>query len=655
MHSAHPHSSEPDRSPTTHRRLNLGVLAHVDAGKTSLTEALLHAGGALAHTGRVDDGTTTTDTLALEHRRGITIRTAVAGFTVGEVEVNLIDTPGHPDFIAEVDRSLVVLDAAILVVSAVEGVQAQTIVLYRALRRLGIPIMFFVNKIDRSGADPDRVVHTIKRRLTDQVIVLGAVDHPGTPAADFVPFSMSDPTLAQELTAAIADHEPTVLRAWVEDGTVLDAASFSAHLRTLSRRSSVQPLSMGSAITGAGIDGLIKAVTSLFPITPPSPAAPMSGQVFKIERSPSGRICYIRLRTGTIMVRDHLTVGGAEVGRVTALEVCEPEGFLRRDRAAAGQVIRIHGCHARLGDQLGTVAADAPRLHFSPPAWETTVTTRDPDQGEELHRALTEIADFDPLIRVRPDDTPGALRISIYGEVQQQVIADTLELDFGIEVDFRSTTIVCVERPLGTGHAVRRMSEPDQLLPYTLGVDVAANRPGAGVVLNVDVPRTSLPLHIYSTVEAFHDALLEYAERPLASGPHGWQVVDVVITVTESAYAPPNPPPAAVRNTVEIVVAEAMRRAGTLVCEPIEAFRLEAPADSLAAVLGLLTRHRAEPGTPEISRSLAVLTGMIPTAELDAVRRGLHNAAHGEGVLESQLDHYVPAAGRHPDHLRTGR
>src|SRR5438874_12253123 len=138
------------------RTLSLGILAHVDAGQTTLTERLLYAAGVIGEIGSVDDGSTQTDSLALERQRGITIKSAVVSFVVGDVTVNLIDTPGHPDFIAEVERVLSVLDGAVLVVSAVEGVQPQTRVLMRTLRRLGIPTLIFVNKIDRLGADPDR-------------------------------------------------------------------------------------------------------------------------------------------------------------------------------------------------------------------------------------------------------------------------------------------------------------------------------------------------------------------------------------------------------------------------------------------------------------------------------------------------------------------
>src|SRR6266567_3416306 len=165
------------------RTLNLGILAHVDAGKTTLTEQLLYAAGVIHQPGSVDAGTTQTDSLALERQRGITIKSAVTSFPIGDVSVNLIDTPGHPDFIAEVERVLSVLDGAVLVISAVEGVQPQTRVLMRALLRLRIPTLIFVNKIDRPGADAERVVQAIKDRLTSSAIPMGTAVHLGTRAA----------------------------------------------------------------------------------------------------------------------------------------------------------------------------------------------------------------------------------------------------------------------------------------------------------------------------------------------------------------------------------------------------------------------------------------------------------------------------------------
>src|SRR5499427_1257636 len=172
--------------------LNLGILAHVDAGKTSLTERLLHSAGVIDEIGSVDDGSTQTDSLALERQRGITIKSAVVSFVIGGVTVNLIDTPGHPDFIAEVERALSVLDGAVLVISAVEGVQPQTRILMRALQRLAVPTLLFVNKIDRVGADPERVLDAVEQRLTPAIVPMGVASGLGTHAAEFTPFGPAD-------------------------------------------------------------------------------------------------------------------------------------------------------------------------------------------------------------------------------------------------------------------------------------------------------------------------------------------------------------------------------------------------------------------------------------------------------------------------------
>src|SRR3990170_6693187 len=174
------------------RTLNLGILAHVDAGKTTLTERLLHAAGVIDEIGSVDDGNTQTDTLVLERQRGITIKSAVVSFVIADLVVNLIDTPGHPDFIAEVERVLGVLDGAVLVVSAVEGVQAQTRVLMRALQRLRVPTLIFVNKIDRGGAQYERLLQSIGEKLSPAIIPMGATDGLGTRGAIYEPYGASD-------------------------------------------------------------------------------------------------------------------------------------------------------------------------------------------------------------------------------------------------------------------------------------------------------------------------------------------------------------------------------------------------------------------------------------------------------------------------------
>src|SRR5690349_9537092 len=189
------------------RKLNLGILAHVDAGKTTLTERLLYAAGVIDVPGSVDKGTTQTDSLALERQRGITIKSAVVSFLIDDVAVNLIDTPGHPDFIAEVERVLSVLDGAVLVISAVEGVQAQTRVLMRALQRLHIPTLMFINKIDRSGAQHERLLQSISAKLTPAIIPMGSTCGLGARSALYVPYGAADADFSAMLVDLLADHD----------------------------------------------------------------------------------------------------------------------------------------------------------------------------------------------------------------------------------------------------------------------------------------------------------------------------------------------------------------------------------------------------------------------------------------------------------------
>ncbi len=238
------------------RTLNLGILAHVDAGKTSLTERLLYAAGVIDEPGRVDHGTTQTDSLVLERSRGITIKSAVVSFVSGGVTINLIDTPGHPDFIAEVERVLSVLDGAVLVVSGVEGVQPQTRVLMRTLKRLRIPTLIFVNKLDRRGADRARVQDEIAAKLTPAIVAM--------------------PVVASRAAEVLADHDDLFLADYLEGA--IGGNRVRQELAAQTAQAVVHPVFAGSAITGSGVDELITGVRSLLPAAEGDACARRLGQ-----------------------------------------------------------------------------------------------------------------------------------------------------------------------------------------------------------------------------------------------------------------------------------------------------------------------------------------------------------------------------------------
>ncbi|HEY1619761.1 MAG TPA: GTP-binding protein, partial [Streptosporangiaceae bacterium] len=370
--------------------LNLGILAHVDAGKTSLTERLLYAAGVIGEVGSVDDGSTQTDTLALERQRGITIKSAVVSFTIGGVTVNLIDTPGHPDFIAEVERVLGVLDGAVLVISAVEGVQAQTRILMRALRRLRIPVLIFVNKIDRRGARGAAVLAEITARLGVTAVPMGVPDGLGTRAASVTPLRPADPGGAERLAAVLAEHDDGLLAAYLADPAAIGAGRLRRALAAQTAAAQVCPAYFGSAITGAGTGELADGIARLLPAASGDPAGPLSGTVFKVERGPGGeKIACARLFSGTVATRGRLSYGDTE-DKVTAIGVYDGGPAARRPLASAGQIARLWGlAGVRIGDTLGAPPPGRPAAggNFAPPTLETVVVPDRPADMGALHAA----------------------------------------------------------------------------------------------------------------------------------------------------------------------------------------------------------------------------------------------------------------------------
>jgi ribosomal protection tetracycline resistance protein len=610
------------------RTLNLGILAHVDAGKTTLTERLLHAAGIIDEPGDVDHGTTQTDSLPLEQQRGITIKSAVVSFEIDDVTVNLIDTPGHPDFIAEVERVLSVLDGAVLVLSAVESVQAQTPLLMRALQRLGVPTLLFVNKTDRAGADGGRVLEAIAERLTPAIVPMPA---------------------SAESLAVLAEHDEALLAAYVDDSTRISDGRLREELAEQTRRALVHPVFLGSARTGEGIAPLMSGIAELLPASAGDGEGPASGGVFKIERGPAGeKIAYARMFSGMVNVRDRLRFGRDSEGKVTAIRVFERGSAEQRPSASAGEIAQLWGLgEIRIGDAIGTSQPSA-RHHFAPPTLETVVVPRDPNAKAGLYGALAELAEQDPLINLRQDDARQELFVSVYGEVQKQVIQATLLADYGLDVDFRETTTICVERPVGVGEAVERLRrEPNPFLA-TVGLRVEPAPAGRGV-------RYAREVAVHGTMPpAFFRAVEETVHETLRQGLHGWQVVDSTVTLTATGYLPRQSHShqgfsKAMSSTGEdfrkltpLVLMSALRRAGTVVCEPVHRFRLDFPADTLALVLSTLARLGAVAGTPTLRESWATLEGEIPAARMHELQRSLGSLTRGEGVLELSFDHYEP-------------
>jgi ribosomal protection tetracycline resistance protein len=619
------------------KELNLGILAHVDAGKTTLTERLLYEAGAINRLGSVDAGTTQTDSLALEQQRGITIRSAVASFALHDLHVNLIDTPGHPDFIAEVERVLSILDGAVLVISAVEGVQPQTRILMRALQRLRIPTLVFVNKVDRAGADDERVVRDIQERLTTAIVPMGGA-------------------IGSEV---LAERDERIMAAYVADESRVPDDLLHDALADQTQRALVHPVFFGSAVTGAGVAQLMTGISELLPAAAGDPDGPVAATVFKIERGASGdRIAYVRMFSGTIRTRDRLQFGRGLENKVTALHVFEHGPAVQRPSVSAGAVAKLWGlAEIQIGDRIGATGAEASEHYFPPPTLESVVAAGDPDERQPLRVALAQLAEQDPLIDVRQDDSRHELSVSLYGEVQKEVIQATLANEFGLDVTFHETTPIYIERPIGTGEAIEILHAETNPYLATIGLRIEPAPAGSGVQVRLEIDPRTAPLYLYKTLDGFSERMEQYVRQTLHEGLFGWEVTDCIVTMNKCTYSIPDGPPsrrgppstaADFRKLTPLVLMQALERAGTAVCEPIVRVSVELPTTTLGVVMAALARLGATVETPSLEGTLSTIETVLPAVRAQDLQRELPGLTGGEGVLDSSFAGYQPVNGTAP-------
>ncbi|WP_435244077.1 tetracycline resistance ribosomal protection protein Otr(A) [Streptomyces sioyaensis] len=633
--------------------LNIGILAHVDAGKTSLTERLLFDTGALDRLGSVDAGDTCTDTGELERLRGITIRSAVASFTVGEVRINLIDTPGHADFIAEVERALGVLDGAVLLLSAVEGVQARTRVLMKTLRRLRLPTLLFVNKIDRTGARGEALLADIRRLLAPVPVPMTSVTGLGTARAGSVPYDLEDPRIRERIAETVAEADESVLAQLVgaapggreQDGgparggePPLTADRLRAALAARTADGSLHPVYFGSALGGQGVGALVEGIVRLIPPAPAGTGTEPRGTVFAVHQPPHGeRTAHVRLYDGALRPRQQITLHrtGADgaatsvTSRITSLEVIgRPPGDT--GPLTAGNIAVLRGLPGiRTGDRLGPADDTAARpALFGSPTLETLVRACRPDHAAALRGALLTLADQDPLLQVRPAPD-GATSVLLHGEVQKEILAATLHQEYGIEAEFTPSRVVCVERPSGVGEACQEIARFGHTGPWaTVGLRVEPGARGSGPVFTYETELGALP-------HGFHQAIEETALATLQCGPQGLAVTDCRVVLIRSGFIGPVSTAGDFRTVTAPVLRRALERAGTRVYEPYHAFEAEVPLTALAAVTARLAARGAELAETSGGVHSWLVSGVLPARHVQEIQGRLPGLTHGEGVWMS--------------------
>ncbi len=664
---------------------NLGILAHVDAGKTTITERILYATGATHKRGDVHAGTTVTDFDSQERDRGITIFAAAVSCSWDGHRVNLIDTPGHVDFSDEVERSLRVLDGAIAVFDAVAGVEPQSETVWRQADRHAVPRIAFVNKLDRAGAELDTAVDSIRRRLHPAPLVVqlpigredgftGVVDllrlralvwAEGCETADegLVPDALRDEARRRRrlLEEAVAELHPAALEEFCVKGTV-SAQTLSCALRDLTRSGDGLVVLCGSAYRNRGIESLLDAVVAYLPSPldvppvrgtldgmvqerPADPAAPFAALVFKVVTTATGRLTYLRVYSGTVRKGAAVWDAGARrTERIARILRVQADQYTEVDGAAAGDIVAVAGPKAaRVGATLceprSPVVFEPPTV--ADPVVSLAVEARRAADTERLASALASLVEEDPSLAVGNDPETGQIVLSGLGELHLEVAVEKMRRAGGLEVITGRPEVTYRETVIrGVSGLVYRHVKQDggagQFAHVVLDVEAADAEDGEGFVFRSAVAGGRVPREYIQAVEAgCRDALAE--------GPLGHPVTGLRVTLTDGATHPKDSSEMAFRTAGRLGLGEALRASVMQLLEPVAEVAVTAPDDAMGGVLGDLAARRGHVLDSTVRAGTAVVTATVPLAELFGYANRLRSRTQGRGTFTARPTGYAPA------------
>lgn len=610
--------------------INIGILAHVDAGKTTLTESLLYTSGAIDELGSVDKGTTRTDTMLLERQRGITIQTAVTSFQWKDIKINIVDTPGHMDFLAEVYRSLSVLDGAILLVSAKDGVQAQTRILFHALQKMKIPTIIFINKIDQDGIDLQAVYQDIREKLSAEIIIRQNV-------ALLPALCVKANTDEKQWDTVIAGNDCFLEKYALEEP--LNQRELEREEKIRFQACSLFPIYHGSAKANIGTQQLIEVIGDRFYSSTDRSHSELCGNIFKIEYSEKGqRLAYLRLYSGMLHLRDSITISEKEKMKINEMRIPVNGEVRQTDTAYCGEIVILPSRSFKVNDVIGN-AALLPRETWKDdplPMLRTTIQPEEPDRREMLLSALTEIADTDPLLNYYVDTITHEIMLSFLGKVQMEVVCTLLKDKYHVNVQTKEPTVIFMERPLKKAE-------------YTIHIGVQPNPFWASIGLSVEPLPLGTGIQYESRVsvgylnQSFQNAVMEGIRYGCEQGLYGWEVTDCKICFEYGLYFSPVSTPADFRFLAPVVLEQVFRKAGTERLEPYLFFTLYAPQEYLSRAYNDAPQYCANIETTQLKNNEVVFTGEIPARCIQEYRNDLAFYTNGRGVCLTELKGYQAA------------
>jgi ribosomal protection tetracycline resistance protein len=599
--------------------LNLGILAHVDAGKTTLTEQMLLTSGKLRIAGSVDKGTSITDSLAIERERGISVRASTASFQWKGVKVNIIDTPGHIDFCGEVERTLPALDAAILVISAVERVQGHTVTLFNALKALSIPTLIFINKIDRVGADIEILLSEIECELSNRAVYLQKVLFQGSDAAEISSIwneqfqqESDEKEVKQEnydrLVELIVEQDDDLLNSFIE-GVTLNYSTLNKQLIKSVKTCDLYPIVCGSAKNSLGISQLLDAIIQYLPKANNRTSNEVSAIVFKIEFDESlGKLVHLRVYSGSINPKD-LVVN-------TRLKTKEKVSFLRQlengkltsvKQLLAGDIGIVSGFNtASIGDVYGSKQNRNNLVSFSTPLLTVQVKPKQLKDYSSLVTAMKQLSEEDPSLNLNWLPVIQELHLNITGKIQIEILQALLKEQFDVAAEFSSPSIIYKETPSSSGFGFERYWMPKPCWAI-LKLKIEPAERGSGV-------KYLSKLGVNSIAAKYQNEIEHTIEQALKQGLKGWQVTDVLITLVDGEDHNVHTRSGDYTIATPMAIMNGLAETGTTLLEPILSFTIVATNELLGAITSDITKMRGEFLAPEMSNNHFVLKGKLPAS-----------------------------------------
>ena len=544
-----------------------------------------------------------------------------------------VDTPGHMDFLAEVYRSLAVLDGAILVISAKDGVQAQTRILFHALRKMNIPTVIFINKIDQAGVDLQSVVQSVRDKLSADIIIKQTV-------------SLSPEIVLEENTDieawdAVIENNDELLEKYIA-GEPISREKLAREEQQRVQDASLFPVYHGSAKNGLGIQPLMDAVTGLFQPIGEQGGAALCGSVFKVEYTDCGqRRVYLRLYSGTLRLRDTVALAGREKLKITEMRIPSKGEIVRTDTAYQGEIVILPSDSVRLNDVLGDQTR-LPRKRWREdplPMLRTTIAPKTAAQRERLLDALTQLADTDPLLRCEVDSITHEIILSFLGRVQLEVVSALLSEKYKLETVVKEPSVIYMERPLKAASHTIHIEVPPNPFWASIGLSVTPLSLGSGVQYESRVSLGYLN-------QSFQNAVRDGIRYGLEQGLFGWNVTDCKICFEYGLYYSPVSTPADFRSLAPIVLEQALKESGTQLLEPYLSFILYAPQEYLSRAYHDAPKYCATIETAQVKKDEVVFTGEIPARCIQAYRTDLAFYTNGRSVCLTELKGYQAAVGQ---------